>query len=164
VQHQDLDLAAVTRVARNIDLRDIRIVKVEASSSPAPSGPLEPRITFDTNAALVADNLLNVACIYTLTVNAGEVCAATINTVYLLTYEVTGGKPSEQDIRHFANANGVYHSWPFLRQFLADMTAKMGFPPLTLPVFQVLPRTAPERKLKDMARAPKRRKALPKGQ
>jgi preprotein translocase subunit SecB len=140
-----VDLAAVSRVARNIDLRDIRVIQVAASCSPAPDGPLEPQITFDCKGALVGPDQLNVACDYTLKVNAAGVEAATVKVMYLLVYEVAGNTPTEHDVEQFAQVNGVYHSWPFLRQFLFDLTAKMGMPPLTLPVFQTLPRTKTEK-------------------
>jgi hypothetical protein len=142
IENGTVDLAAVSRVARGIDLLDIRVIKVEATCSPAPEGALEPQITFDCKGALVAAAQLNVVCDYSFKVTTGGVEAASANVMYLLTYEIAGDTPTERDIEAFAQVNGVYHSWPFLRQFLFDLTAKMGLPPLTLPVFRVFPRTS----------------------
>lgn len=155
IKKEGTDLAAVARVARNIDLRDIRVVNVQASCSPAPQELLEPQISVESSGALVSEGQLNVICDYTFTVNAGGQQIATASIAYLMMYEVEG-QIAERDIEPFARANGVYHSWPFLRQFLFDLTAKMGFPPLTLPVFQVLPRT--EQKREEPSRVPAEQK------
>lgn len=159
-----VDLAAVTRVARNIDLREIRLIKVEASCSPSPPEPLEPQISVETSSALVSESLLNVICVYDFSVSAGGKQAATAQIAYLMMYTVIGEPIAEKDMEHFARANGVYHSWPFLRQFLFDLTSKMGFPPLTLPVFQVLASTRPqEEKLEgSVAEPPKKQKTQKK--
>lgn len=135
---ESVDLQAVSRVARNIDLRDIRVVQVLASLSPTSEGSLEPKITFDCKGSMVEPDQLNVICDYTLTVSGA---GANVRVMYLLVYEVSGSTPTEQDVEQFAKVNAVYHSWPFLRQFLYDLTSKMGLPALTLPVFQVLSRT-----------------------
>jgi len=155
-----LDLAAVSRVARNIDLRDIRVVQVAASCSPAPEGAIEPQITFNCKGALVTATQLNVACDYFFKATSAGVQAALVNVTYLLRYEVVGDALAERDVDQFANVNGVYHSWPFLRQFLFDITAKMGLPPLTLPVFQVLPKKKTVRS--DQQPLPKKRKPAPR--
>ena len=156
-----VDLAAVSRVARNIDLHDIRVIQLAATCSPAPEGPLEPQITFDCKGALISPDQLNVACDYTMTTNAAGAPAASVRVTYLLVYEVAGDPPAERDVEQFAKVNGVYHSWPFLRQLLFDLTAKMGLPPLTLPVFQTLSRTPAEKAEKPpTSKKPRRQKAL----
>lgn len=160
-----VDLAAVARVARNINLRDIRMIRIDATCSPSPSEALEPQISFETSSALVSEHLLNVICVYDFSVSSGGQQAASATIAYLMMYEVVGESVNEDDIEHFARANGVYHSWPFLRQLLFDLTSKMGFSPLTLPVFQVLPRST---KQQDKIEAPagdlkpKKRKVTPK--
>lgn len=140
-----IDLQAVSRVSRNIDLRDIRVIQVAASCSPAPEGSLEPQITYDCEGSIISPDQLNVVCEYTLNVNTAGVPAATARVMYLMVYDIGGDTPAGQDVEQFAKVNGVYHSWPFLRQFLFDLTSKMGMPPLTLPVFRVLPRTQTEK-------------------
>lgn len=155
-----VDLAAVARVARKIDLHDIRVIQLVSSCSPAPEGPLEPQITFDCKGALVSPGQLNVACDYTMTANAAGAPAASVRVMYLLVYEVTGDPPTERDIEQFAKVNGVYHSWPFLRQLLFDLTAKMGLPPLTLPVFQALSRTPKSAEKPSTPKKPRRQKAI----
>ena len=44
------------------------------------------------------------------------------------------GATSYGDLSQFAQANGAYHSWPFVRETIYGLTSRMGFPPYTLPV------------------------------
>jgi hypothetical protein len=63
---------------------------------------------------------------------------------YLILYSLSGDDPvSDEDLAHFAFANGTYHSWPFVRQFLFGLTSQMGYPPYTLPVFKFNPKPKP---------------------
>jgi hypothetical protein len=48
-------------------------------------------------------------------------------------------------LKLFAEHNGRFSSWPFLRAYLARVTAEFGLPPLTLPLLKPYapkPRTA----------------------
>lgn len=152
---ESVDLQAVSRVARNIDLRDIRVINVLASLSPTEEGQLVPKVTYDCQGAMVEPDQLNVVCDYTLTASG---VGLSVRVMYLMVYEVAGNEPSGLDVEQFAKVNAVYHSWPFLRQFLHDITAKMGLPALTLPVFQVLSRTQTEKTEKLPAKKSKGRK------
>lgn len=70
-----------------------------------------------------------------------EAQAAQATIKYLLDYDLRGNEPlAEDDIAEFAFANGTLHSWPFVREFLYGLTAKMGFLPYTLPVFHFVPK------------------------
>ena len=73
---------------------------------------------------------------------------------FQLTYKLAGDEPiAEGDLSEFSNTNGPYHSWPFLRQLLFDLCARMDFPALTLPVLQILP-TRPKELAKEIAEPP----------
>ena len=39
----------------------------------------------------------------------------------------------------FGNTNGFYNAWPYWREFVANTIARMNLPPLTIPVFRLLP-------------------------
>ena len=44
---------------------------------------------------------------------------------YLVSYTLLGSDPiDENDLSHFAFANGTYHSWPFVRQTLGTFIVK----------------------------------------
>ena len=37
----------------------------------------------------------------------------------------------------FATGNGVFNAWPYWREYVQQTAARMGFPPLVLPVFRI---------------------------
>jgi preprotein translocase subunit SecB len=159
-----IDFAAVSRVARRIDLLDIRVVEVSAHCAPAPPGPLVPEVTYDCHAESVG-NAVTVLLKYKFRAESSGTEVARVLVAYILVYEVLDEKSiAEPDLEQFARANGIYHSWPFFRQFLFDLTSKMGFPPFTLPVFRVQPggkASAQEPQAReDVPKKTKRQKAL----
>jgi preprotein translocase subunit SecB len=51
---------------------------------------------------------------------------------------------SLEGLRHanfdaFAQSNGLYNAWPYWREFVQNTVARMNLPPLTIPVFRLLP-------------------------
>ncbi len=130
-----VDLAAVGRVARRTDLREIRITEMSAKCNPKVTGPLCPSVRFDCAIAGRDQNMLEVMCDCTFVAHCGEALAAQVQIQYLLLYELSGTDEfAEDDLLQFARANGALHTWPFLREALYAMTSRMGYPPFTLPV------------------------------
>jgi preprotein translocase subunit SecB len=52
---------------------------------------------------------------------------ATIELAYSLTAEF-----EENELDCFARVNGIYHAWPYWREFVQNSTTRAGLPPLTL--------------------------------
>lgn len=44
---------------------------------------------------------------------------------------------SSRDLKTFAETNGIYNVWPYWREFVQSTFARMGLPPVTLPLFRV---------------------------
>ncbi|MFA7235883.1 MAG: hypothetical protein WC058_03375 [Phycisphaeraceae bacterium] len=44
---------------------------------------------------------------------------------------------NDEQMRAFGEINGAYNAWPFWREFVYSTLARMGLPPLTLPVFRI---------------------------
>jgi hypothetical protein len=84
------------------------------------------------------------AAIHTFKVSSADAELADANMTYRVVYKLLGEEPAEPSgIEHFARANGAYHTWPFVRETIYSLTARMGFPPYTLPVLSFLPRPKP---------------------
>jgi preprotein translocase subunit SecB len=137
-----VDLAAVARIARRVDLRDIRLSEIAAASARRVQGNLEPDLSHECEAIrLEIPNLFEVVCRYRFSVKTGGSEVASAMFRYVLLYELEGDEDiPEEGLSDFAFANGTYHSWPFVRQLLYDLTAKMGYPPYTLPVLKFNPK------------------------
>jgi preprotein translocase subunit SecB len=142
--NRKVDLAAVARIARRVDLKDICLTEITASSCPRVQGTLEADLKHECLAKRLELNAFEVNCRYAFTVKttATEVASASFN--YTILYHVSGDEAvADDDLGEFAFANGIYHSWPFVRQLLFDLTARMGYAPYTLPVMKFNPKPAP---------------------
>jgi hypothetical protein len=56
------------------------------------------------------------------------------------TFLAQGGPPAEQReqfFQAFADVNGLYNSWPYLRELVHSTVIRMGIPPVVLPVYRV---------------------------
>jgi len=57
---------------------------------------------------------------------------------FVVTYMVRSDEGLTQaNFDAFAERNGIYNVWPYWREFVQSITARMGLPPLTIPVFRV---------------------------
>jgi len=84
-------------------------------------------------------DLLEILCDYRL--HTGDEALLKAQLKFLISYTLLGEDPVDpNDLDHFAFANGTYHSWPFVRQCVFDLTARMGYPPFNLPVFKFFPK------------------------
>jgi hypothetical protein len=43
----------------------------------------------------------------------------------------------DENIRAFAETNGIFNAWPYWREYVQSTSARMGFPVMTIPVFRV---------------------------
>jgi preprotein translocase subunit SecB len=43
----------------------------------------------------------------------------------------------DSSFKSFAELNGTYNAWPYWREFVQNVTSRMGLPPLTIPVFRL---------------------------
>jgi hypothetical protein len=136
-----LDLAAAARVAKRVELREIRLSEISASNLAPYHGPLHPEVTHTCAPTTHEDHSIEVLCSYDFVVKSNGDDVAKAQFKYIISYDVVGDDAvDEDDLQHFAYANGTYHSWPFVRQLAFDLTARMGYPPYTLPVFQFNPK------------------------
>jgi preprotein translocase subunit SecB len=131
-----VDLAAVSRVARRVELKAVRLAEITAKCDPKTSGPsLIPSVDLECKLGVHDEKSIEVVCDYKFLAMAEQVEAIQSSVRYLLLYEISGSEsPALDDMNEFARANGALHSWPFVRELLYGLTSRMGFPPYTLPV------------------------------
>ena len=62
---------------------------------------------------------------------------------------------TKKNFDSFGNSNGVYNAWPYWREFVQNTIARMGLPPLTIPVFRLVPmkQTKPPRRKRKTGKA-----------
>lgn len=47
--------------------------------------------------------------------------------------------PSDAVLNKFADTNGVFNAWPYLREFIQSMILRMGLPAVTIPLHRIAP-------------------------
>lgn len=63
---------------------------------------------------------------------------ATLACTYAALYDLGEHRAYEEDeIDAFARTTGIFALWPYARAWAQDTTARMGLPPLTLPVYRL---------------------------
>ncbi len=153
-----IDMAAVGRVARRVSLQNLVLVGVAAERFPhrGAKGILDPEVHHDHRIVHQAPGVLEVMSKFDFVVHQEKTDVLKATFQYRLIYAVHGTDPVEEaDARVFARANGAYHSWPFVREMLFGLTAKMGLPPFLLPVLSFQP-PAPKSQLAAPPSAPAR--------
>lgn len=154
---------AASLVARVVELDDVRLRSVAASAAAHPRELvkqdliLENLLQRQAYSYDEAKNLLTVELTLTVAMRPDrkgrkararpEGPALAIEATYSLDYSLTAPPPPPAERARFfgafAEVNATFNAWPFLRELVQSVTARMGLPPLTLPVYRV-PRPGPK--------------------
>jgi hypothetical protein len=71
-----------------------------------------------------------------------------IDGTILLKYEVASGfDPTEEQLLAFSDLMAIGDAWPYAREFIQDMTARMGLPTSPLPTLRIVVKDGPRRRL-----------------
>ena len=46
--------------------------------------------------------------------------------------------------------NPISHAWPYWREFVQSMSSRMGFPALTVPLLEIVPKKAAAKEIKSL--------------
>ena len=52
------------------------------------------------------------------------------------------------DFEYFLTINPISNAWPYWREFVQSMSARMGFPALTVPLLEIVPKKAATKEAK----------------
>lgn len=142
------ELAA--RVAGGAELLDVRMVKSSAEHLGFPDGghPLEYDLDVSPMAHFNSEtHALIVSTDFSLTVNqevesngeGGEPTdIATVSFTLVALFDTPEGATYEPDeLESFGATTGVFSLYPYAREYVQDVTGRLGLPPLTLGVYRV---------------------------
>lgn len=142
------ELAA--RVAGGAELLDVRMVKTSAEhlGFPIAGQPLEYDLDVNPMAHFNSEtNALIVSTDFSLAVNQevesdiGETETADIASVtftLVALYDTPEGMTyGPEELESFGATTGVFSLYPYAREYVQDVTGRLGLPPLTLGVYRV---------------------------
>jgi preprotein translocase subunit SecB len=70
-------------------------------------------------------------------------------------------KATQAEARAFAESNAILNVWPYWREFVQNSITRMNLPPLTLPLFRVLPRFVIDKRVGPPLRSDPRKRSVP---
>lgn len=136
------DLAA--RVAEQVQILSVRLLDTSAEQKAAGADdPGKVQTGFEVEATFdQAASRLRVLPRFTLAAvrpdGAADEWFLRIQAKFELVYDVDSSRGlSDAHYGAFAESNGVFNVWPYWREYVQSTTVRMGFPPLTLPVFRL---------------------------
>lgn len=149
---RDIDFTGLQALSRTVALSDVCMWSVafrrfahladgELSFTPQIVG-----ISYDYRPSEALRLMLKYAVSGTLVEEEGgpESLVFSVETSWLAAYQLAPHDPFSDDaLGDFAWANGQLHTFPYVRSFVTDLTARSGVPPLVIPVYRV-PRQRPE--------------------
>jgi hypothetical protein len=128
------------RVAAEANLSGQYLLRAECDGAgPAlKPGPAEQAvIAYGVSAEREADNRLAIEVQYRLTGEQHVVFQ--VDVTFLLVYEVDPKfAVAQKDLDAFARSQGLMASWPYAREFMQNLTARMGLPVLILPTLKLI--------------------------
>ena len=139
---------AAGRVAGQSDLLDVRLTRasIEMPNFPAQDVDLRfdltttPRVQYDDGADSFA-----VSVAYDLTVtqdeaDGGERRIADISFTYAALFDTNPAEAfTDESLESFAETTGQFALYPYAREYIQDLTGRLGLPPLTLGLLKVTP-------------------------
>jgi preprotein translocase subunit SecB len=136
-------MAWVAEVAARVELQDVHLLSVRAEQNPDLL-KAEMKVEFGVSTGIASDR---EAERITVTANFDAVARPAddeaksflrISASFRLVYGCGDLEElSDEKLEAFGSVNGVFNAWPYWREFVQNMTARMGLPPLVLPVFRV---------------------------
>lgn len=150
-------------LASLVDLEDVRLRRCRAEMHSEPEGSLLYSISHATHWSLNKErDQLTVEICYSLHSHEESETdheLVSVEVTFALAYRLKSPF-LDDECSLFARINAVHNSWPYLREFLQSMTARMSVPVLTIGSFSVasvLARDAPPTPKVEATRPPAKR-------
>lgn len=158
MQNEKQNIPAGFDVSDRVELIDVRIIKSMFEMTPEVNQG-KKNVATDRKVNLQVDKekeLLIVVIDFDLKASVEGVSSPviTIAVSFLLAYRLRNfNELTDESYRSFAELNAVFNIWPYWREFVQNVTVRMGLPPLTMPVFRI---TKPSEKVIREKNAPKK--------
>ena len=132
------------RLIAEVEIEGVRLVEANVETkvrSPADTGAVDLLVNRTAEIGERQDNgtFFVVAKIGAQLVSeqAKEEPLVSIETSFELQYRLPEGfRVEPQTLTTFAETNGIYNAWPYWREFVQSTLARMGLPPVVLPLLR----------------------------
>ncbi|MEO8724496.1 MAG: hypothetical protein ABI383_00095 [Acidobacteriaceae bacterium] len=140
-QESQPPLLRASRLIALAAIRDIRLKEISAKFDNELLGdgePMQVEVVHRGTGQKTSDEL-DVQIAFTLkAIPASKKPALVIKAVFNLRYSLPDEVEIDQDeIDAFASTNSMLNSWPYWREIVQNTVARMGLPPLVLPLYRI---------------------------
>jgi preprotein translocase subunit SecB len=125
-------------------IRNIRLLRAQAHHVPGLESGSTLRVDMNAvpQANLESRTELRVLIKYSAQArrSSKSVAEITLSATFELMYHLPdSAEPSRTGIAAFAHTNAMLNSFPYWREYVQSTVARMGLPPLVLPLFRIVP-------------------------
>ncbi len=146
-EHKSVDLKKAVMVADRVELQNVRLVQTNCLLKPGGvKGPYELSMDSNVTTKINTENK-NIAIVASFELDAYVKDARKedpdfkIGASFVLSYKIDNLEGlGEEHIQAFGESNGLYNAWPYWREYVQNIVARMGLPSLTIPVFRLVPK------------------------
>ncbi len=146
-------IRAARRLMAHAELESIRLLEAQAVHAPSRprrvveigkrTGGLVVEVKAVPHGYLEGNNRIRILVRYALLARRGHGVKADVAIRVKATFELRyalpdGLGPSTREVGAFSKTNAMLNSWPYWREFVQSVVARMNLPPLTLPLFRLV--------------------------
>jgi preprotein translocase subunit SecB len=138
----NIDIKAVYRADKQVELKNIFLLDAKIASDPSTRSPRGASLKYNFDTEIIKreeDNLL-IVCNFTVSAfrkdNPDNVIM-NIEAKFALEYSIQDPKKLKtNDIDDFIKISPLDTAWPYWREFVQNLTSRMGFPALIIPILK----------------------------
>ena len=137
-------LRTVGEITPHVDIVDVRLIRLDSRVSPSWATEEFPKLQLDLarkSRCGQRGRFLVAEVRFTLSGAAADDASrkfVLLNATFELRYSINREVAlTKQQLSAFAQVNVLYNAWPYWRELVQDMAARMGLPRLVVPVFRV---------------------------
>lgn len=134
----------IARLVSEVKIGDIRLVDAAVKTTiRSPKEIKKPEVVLKTSTRVIDPDKTGVFFVFAvmeaqIVPRDSKEPAVYVKAGFELKYILPKGFfASRSQLNTFARVNGTFNAWPYWREFIQNMFARMGLPPLTLPLFRI---------------------------
>jgi hypothetical protein len=141
-------LVAAKKMQDHCELQQVALLRCSVDGAGpviVPARPTPLAVSFRAEYA-ATDNGLEVEVIFH--VDGDPHLVFHIDVTILLKYEIAAGfEPTEPHLLAFSDSMAIGDAWPYAREFIQEITSRMGLPTSPLPTLRVVAQDSGKRRL-----------------
>jgi preprotein translocase subunit SecB len=136
------DVQKAAALQARLELKEVSLLKCEADGAGPPINAVEPvRLSAEVDSE-GRRHSAGVDFEVTLRVRCAEPLTFHVVAAFIVRYRFIGQVMTapKAEVEAFRKSHAVLTAWPYLREFVQSMTARMGFPTESLPLLRIVSR------------------------